>query len=73
MEKLTKYEQVRIIGTRATQISMGAPSTIDITGMTDAIVIAEAELKAKKIPLIIKRKYPNGEVREIRVCDMECN
>lgn len=69
--KLNKFEKVRILGQRATQISMGAPPMVDITGLTDALSIAEKELKEHKIPLIIKRTFPNGETIEYRLKDME--
>jgi|TARA_B110000263_G_scaffold64441_1_gene55643 DNA-directed RNA polymerase I, II, and III subunit RPABC2 len=68
---LTKYELTRVIGQRATQISKGAPSLVDITGMDDALAIAEKELLEKKIPLKIKRFYPDGSVLEIPVSKME--
>ena len=68
---LDKFEKVRILGQRATQISMGAPPLVDITGLTDALAIAEKELEARVIPIKIKRTFPNGEVREYRLCDLE--
>tara|TARA_B100001094_G_scaffold314642_1_gene353701 strand:+ start:539 stop:760 length:222 start_codon:yes stop_codon:yes gene_type:complete len=70
MYKLTKFERVRVIGARATQLSLGAPSTIDTTNMIDVLKIAEEELRQKNIPITIKRTYPNGEVKEIPVSDM---
>ena len=69
--RLTKYEKVRILGTRATQISMGAPSTIDIGDLSDAMEIAEKELQNKCIPLFVIRKYPNGKIVKIPVSEME--
>lgn len=69
---MTKFEKTRILGQRADQISRGAPPMVDITGMNDAMSIAEKELKEKKIPLKIIRTYPNGEVKEISVSEMEC-
>lgn len=68
---LTKYEIVRILGTRATQIAQGAPPMIDITGMTDALTIAEHELKQKIIPIIIIRTLPNDKKIEIPLCDFQ--
>jgi DNA-directed RNA polymerase subunit K/omega len=56
--KLTQFEKVKIIGQRAIQISLGAPSTID-TELSDSIEIAEQEFNERKIPLMIKREYPN--------------
>ena len=69
MPTLTKYEKVRILGTRATQIAFGAPPVIDITGLTDALVIAEKELEARKIPIVVIRHMPNGTIIEIPLAD----
>jgi DNA-directed RNA polymerase subunit K/omega len=71
MNTLNKFEKVRILGQRATQISMGAPPLVDITGLTDALSIAEKEFKEHVIPIKIKRMMPTGEVREYRLCDMD--
>ena len=58
---LTKYEKTRVLGQRAKQIEHGG----DIFVKTDALIIephiiAEYELKYKKIPFIIKRPVPGG-------------
>jgi DNA-directed RNA polymerase subunit K/omega len=59
---LTKYEKARIIGLRAKQLSEGAPPLIEVPpDVTDPIKIAELELKAKKIPILIKRISSNRE------------
>lgn len=57
---LTKYERARVLGARALQISMNAPVMIDIGNMTDPYQIAVEELNQGKIPLIIRRKMPDG-------------
>ena len=58
---LTRFEKARIIGLRAKQINMGAEPFIDIPdNIIDGLIIAEMELKAKKIPFIIRRPMPNG-------------
>lgn len=68
MEKrLTKYERARIIGTRALQISMNAPVYVPVTDSFDSIEIAEKELLANKIPLIIRRYYTNGTFYDVSV------
>jgi len=64
---LTKYEKVRIIGTRAEQLEAGAPPVIDIGDMTSAIEIAEKELKERKIPMVVIRNMPSGEQKKIPV------
>ena len=58
---LTKYERARILGVRAKQINSGATPFVKLEeGMIDGYLIAELELKDKKIPFIIKRPMPNG-------------
>jgi DNA-directed RNA polymerase I, II, and III subunit RPABC2 len=57
---MTKYERARILGTRSLQISMNAPVLIDLEGETDPLLIAQKELKEKKIPLIVRRYMPDG-------------
>lgn len=57
---LTKYERARVLGTRALQLSMNAPSLVDLEGETDPLQIAIKELNQKKIPLIIRRYLPDG-------------
>lgn len=66
---LTKYEKVRIIGTRAEQLEGGAPPVIDIGNMTSAIEIAEKELRERKIPMVVIRNMPNGSKREIPISE----
>ena len=51
---MTKYERARVLGTRALQISLNAPVTIDVGGETDPLKIAEKELLAKKISIIVR-------------------
>jgi DNA-directed RNA polymerase subunit K/omega len=59
---LTKYERAKIIGLRAKQLSDGAPPLINVpSDVTDPIKIAELELKANKIPILIKRISSNRE------------
>ena len=57
---MTKYERARVLGTRALQISMGAPVMVELEGETDPLQIAMKELKAQKISIIIRRYMPDG-------------
>ena len=57
---MTKYERARVLGTRALQISMCAPVMVELEGETDPLAIAMKELKARKIPIIIRRFLPDG-------------
>ncbi len=65
--QLSKYEKVRVLGARAFQLSMGAPPLVDISGLNDAVSIAEKELREGKLPLIIRRTFPDGTIKEIDV------
>jgi len=56
---MTKYERARVLGTRALQISMNAPVMVDIKDETDPLKIAQLELRAGKIPIIIRRYMPD--------------
>ena len=56
---LTKYERTRILGQRAKQINAGATPYIKVPeNVIDGYLIAELELKEKKIPFIIRRPLP---------------
>jgi len=61
---MTKYERARILGTRALQISMNAPVMVELEGEMDPLAIANKELKAKKIPIIIRRWMPDGSFED---------
>lgn len=64
MEEYTKYEQARIIGTRALQISMGAPLAIKLSEDElrklgyNTIEIAKLEFQRGLIPISVKRPLP---------------
>lgn len=61
---LTKYERARVLGTRALQISMNAPVMVELDGETDPLHIAMKELKARKIPILIRRYLPDGSFED---------
>lgn len=44
--------------------SLSAPVMIDIDGETDALAIANRELREKKIPLIIRRFMPDNSYED---------
>ncbi|CDF34728.1 unnamed protein product [Chondrus crispus] len=68
---LTKYERARILGTRALQLSMGAPPMVEIQpGETDPLVIAKRELQEKKIPITIRRFLPDGSYEDWPLDDL---
>ena len=69
---LTKYEKTRILGQRAKQINNGCKPYINISeNIIDGYLIAELELKEKKIPFIIRRPLPNGKSEYWKIKDLE--
>jgi DNA-directed RNA polymerase I, II, and III subunit RPABC2 len=69
---LTKYEKTRILGQRAKQIEMGAKPFVSVDEkIVDSYIIAELELREKKIPFIIKRPIPSGGFEYWNVKDLE--
>ncbi|MFQ6010466.1 MAG: DNA-directed RNA polymerase subunit K [Candidatus Aenigmatarchaeota archaeon] len=56
-ENFTRFERARIIGTRALQISRGAPALIK-TNEKDPIRVAELEFEQGLSPLGVKRRAP---------------
>jgi len=69
---LTKYEKARILGQRAKQINSGATAFVKVPeNVIDGYVIAELELKEKKIPFIIRRPLPNGGSEYWSIKDLE--
>jgi DNA-directed RNA polymerase I, II, and III subunit RPABC2 len=72
MPYLTKYERVRVLGTRAKQISLGAKilvNNIDLTTKSH-IEIATIELELGVIPFKIRRPLPNGQVEEWKISEL---
>ena len=69
---LTKYEKTRILGLRVSQLNEGAPRYISVNkAIIDNYIIAEKELRLKKLPFIITRPLPNGEKEHWRLKDLE--
>lgn len=54
--KYTRFERARIIGARALQISLGAPTLVDISDETiEPIEISIMEFSKGVIPMTVKR------------------
>ena len=65
---LTRFEKARIMGARALQLSLGAPTFIEIPkNATTSLEIAMEELKQRVIPIVIKRTLPNGDYQNIPI------
>jgi DNA-directed RNA polymerase I, II, and III subunit RPABC2 len=69
---LTKYERARILGQRAKQIESGSKPLVKVPdNIIDGYLIAELELREKKIPFVIKRPLPDGSSEYWNVKDLE--
>ena len=69
---LTKYEKTRIVGMRAKQINSGSQPFVRVQeNIIDGYLIAELELKQKRIPFIIRRPLPGGASEYWNVRDLE--
>jgi DNA-directed RNA polymerase I, II, and III subunit RPABC2 len=67
---MTKYERARVLGSRALQISLGAPVMVELGGETDPLVIAMKELKARRLPITIRRHMPDGSYEDWSIDDL---
>ncbi len=73
-EYMTRFEYTKVIAARAVQLASGSPPNVDIEDTYDVLDIAKRELHGRVIPLVIKRKFPDGHievfrVREMNICD----
>ena len=69
---LSKYEKTKILGQRAKQINLGHPPYITVPAtIIDGYLIAELELREKKIPIIIRRPLPGGRSEYWKLADLE--
>ena len=65
---LTRFEKARIMGSRALQLSLGAPPFIDFSkNISTSLEIAMEELDQKVIPIVIRRTLPNGDYQNIPI------
>ncbi|MBM3903730.1 MAG: DNA-directed RNA polymerase subunit K [Thaumarchaeota archaeon] len=65
---LTRFEKARILGARALQLSQGAPPFIEIpTDARTSLDIALKELDDYAIPIVIKRRLPNGDYQNVPI------
>lgn len=63
---LTRFELARILGSRALQISMGAPVLVDTASETTELqTLAELEVQAGILPVSVRRTLPNGLFQDI--------
>lgn len=67
MIEYTKFEKARIVGSRALQISMGAPMLLKISDKEleairfNPVKVAMLEFDQGVIPITVKRPFPSGK------------
>lgn len=60
-KNITKYEKVRLLGERTTQLSCGAKPMLNGVEGLDPRVVAQLEFESKMLPIKIVRPLPNGK------------
>jgi len=68
---LTKYEYTNVLGLRAKQINAGAKIFVKADNIIDGYIIAQMEIRKKKLPFIIRRPIPNGGSEYWKLKDLE--
>jgi len=70
---LSKYEKTKLIGLRVAQLNKGAAPYVELkhSSLLDNSLIAEKELKEKRLPFIIMRPLFNGKCEYWNVNDLE--
>lgn len=70
---LTKYEFSKLLGQRIKQLNEGNKPYINVetTANIDNYIIAEKEIREKKLPFIIKRPMPNGGCEYWKLEDLQ--
>lgn len=64
--KLTRFEKARVVGTRALQISMGAPLLIEPPkGLVNPIDLAVREVEMGVLPITVRRRLPDDTYQDI--------
>lgn len=67
---MTRFEFTKLVATRVVQLQAGAPCTIDRKPGMSLSDIAEAEVRARTAPLIVRRLLPDGSHEEWRLTDL---
>ena len=68
---LTKFERAKLLGTRSEMIANGSIALVTVPShINNTYEIAKLEFEQKKIPLMIKRHLPNGNIELWRLSDL---
>ena len=66
-QNLDRYQLARIIGMRATQLSLGAPARTYADGTIDYLDVAELELKRGALPARVTRTFCDGTMEYVNL------
>jgi len=69
-QPLTRYEKARIIAGRALQLSLGAFPLVEVRPNDTPIDIARREFEAGVLPIIIRRRRPDGTYVDISLKEL---
>ncbi len=65
MAAITRFERTRLISARALQLALGAPPLVKPAKDTTAYDLSKQELQQGVLPMVVLRRWPNGQVERI--------
>ena len=70
---LSKFERTALEGMRAEQLARGSAPLVpvDPAGEFDPVAVARRELLARRLPLVVVRRAPDGRRVHIRMEDVD--
>ena len=70
---LSKFERTNLIGLRAEQLARGSAPLVPIADdeVFDPVEVAGRELLARRLPLVVVRRTPDGQRVHIRMEDLD--
>jgi DNA-directed RNA polymerases I, II, and III subunit RPABC2 len=67
---MSTFEFARVMGLRILQLARNAKPMVDIGKETDIERVAEMEMRARMIPIVVRRLLPDGSHEDWRACDL---
>jgi DNA-directed RNA polymerase subunit K/omega len=67
---LTRFELARVLGARALQLSMGAPTLVEQEPgeeLSDPLLLARREVEAGALPISVRRMLPDRRFQDIPI------
>ena len=71
-QRPTKYERVKLISVRAEMLARGMQPMVEVRpnadgSMPTSLEIAEQEMDAQRMPVILERTRPDGKVERLHI------